>query len=306
MDDVVTAGDEGRSGSGGLGRFVDRIEQVDALDAIADPLHGALRRVPPPIAGALRGSWLGHPLHPMLTDLPIGFWTSAWVLDLVGGRRSEPAADALLGLGVLSAFPTIAAGWADWVQLPRAERRVGVVHAVSNAAATSLFAASWVARRHGARRRGVALCHAGAAAATIGGFLGGHLAFPAGHVEDGSDGPRDAREDQANEHAQVAGAPSDNTTLVSVLHTLRQDGFTADLQSVGDQGDVRCGSCGTASPADTFTDLTERRLEGASDPDDLMLVVAGRCPACSVGGVLTLTYGPAAGEADTAVIARLP
>ncbi len=304
MNDVVTASHKGTSGSGGLGRVVDRMAQVDALDRVADPLHKVFRRMPSPVAGALRGSWLGHPLHPVLTDLPIGFWTSAWVLDVVGGRRSEPAADALLGLGVLSAIPTVAAGWADWVQLPRAERRVGVVHAVSNAVATALFAASWRARRHGARRRGVRLCHAGAAAATVGGFLGGHLAFPAGHGDGGS-GP-DATADHGDEHAQVAGAPSDNTTLVSVLHTLRQDGFTSDLQSVGDQGDVSCGSCGTGSPADTFTDLTERRLEGASDPDDMMLIVAGRCPACSVGGVLTLTYGPAAGEADTAVIARLP
>lgn len=313
MDHTVNERHEDRGASRGLGRLVDRVQQVEALDRIAEPVHRIVGRMPTAVADVLQGRWLGHPVHPFLTDLAIGFWTGAWVLDIAGGERSEPAADALLGLGVLSAVPTIASGWADWARLPRVERRVGVVHALSNATATSLFTASWLARRRGARGRGVVLCHAGAAMATVGGFLGGHLAFPAGRTQDGptdrpEGGPTEYGHDDGvgGGHAQVAGAPSDNTTLVSVLQGLREEGFTADLQAVGDEGDVRCGSCGTASPADTFTDLTERRLEGASDPDDMMLVVAGRCPACSTGGVLTLSYGPTAGEADAAVVARLP
>jgi nitrite reductase/ring-hydroxylating ferredoxin subunit/uncharacterized membrane protein len=121
--------------------------------------------------------WLGHPMHPLLTDLPIGFWTSAFVLDLLGGTEAQRAADALVGIGVVSAVPTALAGLADWSELNRPERRTGLVHAVANLAATTLYGLSFVARRQGRRPRGVALGTAGALAATVGGFLGGHLTF---------------------------------------------------------------------------------------------------------------------------------
>lgn len=157
----------------------ERLEAAGALDIVAKPLHRAvtsiLRRGA--VKDALHGVWLGHPLHPLLTDLPIGFWTSAWVLDLVGGRKAEPAADALVGLGVVSALPTAAAGAADWSELFEPERRTGAVHALANVAATALYGASFVARRRGNRASGVTLGMAGAAAATIGGFLGGHLSY---------------------------------------------------------------------------------------------------------------------------------
>jgi nitrite reductase/ring-hydroxylating ferredoxin subunit/uncharacterized membrane protein len=157
----------------------ERLEGAAAIDVVATPLHKVVSTVlpPGPAKDALHGVWLGHPLHPLLTDLPIGFWTSAWVLDIVGGRRSRAAADALVGLGVVSALPTIVAGWADWSELHRPERRTGVVHAAANALATALYASSYLARRRGERARGVALGMAGAAAATVGGFLGGHLSF---------------------------------------------------------------------------------------------------------------------------------
>lgn len=111
--------------------------------------------------------------------------------------------------------------------------------------------------------------------------------------------------EDANTH-KVSGTPNDNTTLVSVLADLKKAGFATDFQPVGDDGGVRCGECGTVSPAETYEDLTERRLEGASDPDDMMLVVAGRCPSCHAAGAMTLGYGPGSGESDTAVVARLP
>jgi nitrite reductase/ring-hydroxylating ferredoxin subunit/uncharacterized membrane protein len=157
----------------------ERIESAAPLDAIAQPLRQAVAKVLP--AGtakdAMHGVWLGHPLHPLLTDLPIGFWTSAWVLDIVGGKKGRPAAQALVGLGVLSAVPTAVTGLADWSELNRPEQRTGLVHAVANGTATALFAMSWLARRRGRHGRGVALSWAGSAAATAGGFLGGHLSF---------------------------------------------------------------------------------------------------------------------------------
>ena len=125
----------------------------------------------------LRGEWLGHPLHPVLTDLPIGFWTSAWVLDLTGDERSEPVADAFVALGVLAAVPTAASGLADWLVLPRDKQPIGRVHAATMAVTTALYTASWFHRRRGDRPTGVRLAHVAAATATFGGFLGGHLAF---------------------------------------------------------------------------------------------------------------------------------
>ncbi|MBI2708344.1 MAG: Rieske (2Fe-2S) protein [Actinobacteria bacterium] len=162
-----------------LSSLGERLEAVEALDRLAQPAHHLVHRVlrPGPVKDALHGRWLGHPLHPFLTDLPIGFWTSAVVLDLAGGPRAERAADRLLGLGVAAALPTAAAGAADWAELFEPEQRSGFVHAAANITATALFASSWLARRSGARRRGVRLALAGAAAATVGGFIGGHLSY---------------------------------------------------------------------------------------------------------------------------------
>lgn len=177
--------------STGLGAIGTRLEQTPSLDHLADPLHWTLEPAleSGAVADVLHGRWLGHPAHPLLTDLPIGFWTSAWVLDLFGGDRAEPVADALIALGVVTVAPTALTGWADWVLLPRRARRVGVVHATSNLVATGLYLASLVARRSGDRPLGIRLAHLGAAAATFGGLLGGHQAFG----EDGEDGKEHGR-----------------------------------------------------------------------------------------------------------------
>lgn len=160
----------------------ERVERAVALDRLAIPAQRATKAVLPrgPVKDILHGTWLGHPLHPVLTDLPIGFWTGAVVLDLVGGRRGRAAADALVGFGLASALPTAAAGAADWSELDEPERRSGFVHAIANVAATALYGLSFVARRRGRRASGVALGLAGAAAATVGGYLGGHLTFRRG------------------------------------------------------------------------------------------------------------------------------
>jgi hypothetical protein len=111
----------------------------------------------------------------MLTDLPIGFWTSAFVLDVVGGRRARDAAELLVALGVLSALPTVATGAADWSRTGERARRVGLAHAAVNASALGLYAWSWHERRRNRYVTGVTLAMLGATAATFGGLLGGHL-----------------------------------------------------------------------------------------------------------------------------------
>ena len=158
--------------------LVRRVEEASSLDPVSDVITGVVSRGLPEGTAAkdiLSGTWLGHSLHPMLTDLPIGFWTSAFVLDLVGGRRSRAAAELLIGLGVMSALPTAASGAADWSDTTGAARRVGLIHALANTSAIALYASSWRARRRHRYARGVALGMLGATAATVGGYLGGHL-----------------------------------------------------------------------------------------------------------------------------------
>jgi uncharacterized membrane protein len=160
-----------------LAAFAHRLEEVQGLDALATALEPVARVLvaEPRRRAVLQGAWLGHAAHPMLTDLPIGFWTCSGVLDLVGGRRSAPAADLLLGLGLLSAVPTALTGVAEWAETSGGVRRVGALHWVSNSVAVGCYGASWFARRRGRRRKGVLLALAGSTAATFGGYLGGHL-----------------------------------------------------------------------------------------------------------------------------------
>ena len=172
-----------------LSRVVDPLERSGSADALVDHFSPKIHRLLPSGAARtrwLQGSWLGHPLHPMLTDVVIGCWTTAWLIDVSGSERHEPVADAMVGLGVLAVLPTVLSGWADWTRQPRSLQRVGVIHAAANGIAATAYTASWLARRRGNRRKGVVLGHLGATAATVGGLLGGHLAFEQGHVRGAS------------------------------------------------------------------------------------------------------------------------
>jgi nitrite reductase/ring-hydroxylating ferredoxin subunit/uncharacterized membrane protein len=163
--------------------IADRIERVDALDSVAEPLQGAARRLVPQETAAkdlLSGTWLGHPLHPLLTDVVVGTWTSAAVLDLLGGEGAEHAADDLIGVGILAAVPTALSGLADWAELRGGPRRVGLVHALGNTTALVLHIASWRARRGGRREAGRGLSAAGMLLAGCSAWLGGHLSFGRG------------------------------------------------------------------------------------------------------------------------------
>jgi nitrite reductase/ring-hydroxylating ferredoxin subunit/uncharacterized membrane protein len=158
------------------------IEDASALDRVADPLTAAVRSALPagPLKDTLSGTWLGHTLHPVLTDVPIGAWTSSLMLDAVGGRESRRAADRLIAIGILAALPTAATGISDWGDTQPKERRVGLVHAAANTTALALFSGSLLTRRRGRRARGVALSLAGAGALGVGGYLGGHLVLARG------------------------------------------------------------------------------------------------------------------------------
>jgi nitrite reductase/ring-hydroxylating ferredoxin subunit/uncharacterized membrane protein len=163
-----------------LHRAVTELGENEALDPparrVLDVAQGAIK--PGPLRDALSGTFLGHALHPLLTDLPIGSWTSALVLDAVGGRGSRAAARKLVGTGILASLPTAVSGaveWADSAGRRASTRRIGLVHAAANVTALGLFGASYLARRRGGGGRVLAM--AGGAALAVGGHLGGHLSY---------------------------------------------------------------------------------------------------------------------------------
>ena len=139
------------------------LEQGQALDGLGDSLAGAVQKLTRPgaVKNLLSGTWLGHALHPLLTDLPIGFWTSAVALDALGGDAAGEAAALLVGLGNLSAVGTAATGLSDWSDSFGPEKRVGLLHGLGNTAGLALMSGSWLARRNGARGLGRALGLAG-------------------------------------------------------------------------------------------------------------------------------------------------
>ncbi|WP_406152833.1 Rieske 2Fe-2S domain-containing protein [Streptomyces sp. NBC_01023] len=149
---------------------------MERLDAVIGPVQRMVRALPlGPARDVLHGRQLGHPLHPVLVQIPMGAWLSAAVLDLVPGRQRS--ARLLVGVGVVSAVPAAWAGWVDWAEQHEQQMRVGLVHAASNATAVGLYAASWVARGRGRRGWGTVLGFTGLSAVSIGGMLGGHLAY---------------------------------------------------------------------------------------------------------------------------------
>jgi uncharacterized membrane protein len=166
------------SGGSPLVRLVHAVEGWRAADALADVLARVSSPVtgPRPLRELLQGRGAGHAIHPPMTDLPVGLWTSAVVLDLFGGEGSREAARRLLGVGLLTAVPTAATGFAEWHDTTNPERRVGVAHALLNTAALALLGTSYAARTRDRHRTGVATALAGMGVATASAFLGGHLA----------------------------------------------------------------------------------------------------------------------------------
>ncbi|HYH88283.1 MAG TPA: hypothetical protein VEX67_03550, partial [Solirubrobacteraceae bacterium] len=97
----------------------DLLEQLASLEIVDGPakkLAKAVRslKAPAKVNEALSGTWLGHPVHPLLIVVPMGSWISAVLLDWLGGEDAETAADLLVGAGLAGAVPTVATGYADW------------------------------------------------------------------------------------------------------------------------------------------------------------------------------------------------
>jgi len=168
---------------------VEVIKRQEWLEPIAERLQTTVATALGPdgpvgsrIADILHGTWLGHPFHVVLTDVPIGCWTGAAVLDLLeektGSRAMGRAADAMIKVGLVGAAGAAMTGLADWSKIGGGEpRRIGLAHGLLNATATACYVTSMCLRRSHSRRAGRQFAFLGLMISGVAAFLGGHLVF---------------------------------------------------------------------------------------------------------------------------------
>ena len=128
---------------------VERVESLDAPAAATSRIAGRLIERTR-LAGALRGSWLGHPVHLLLITIPVGTWMTSAVFDIL--FKDVTTARRLIAVGLAATPPTVLAGWADYSLLDRRQQRVGLVHAASNAVGVTMFWLSYRAYRRNRNR----------------------------------------------------------------------------------------------------------------------------------------------------------
>ncbi|HEX6347838.1 MAG TPA: Rieske 2Fe-2S domain-containing protein [Candidatus Dormibacteraeota bacterium] len=162
--------------------LLDTLEQQPWLDKVGRYISELLQPLldlpeARPVKDILHGTWLGHSLHPVLTDLPIGFWSGSLLLDLFGAGRS---AGLLSAAGSTTAVATAITGVTDWTVTDGREKRLGLLHGLLNVAGLALQVASLQARLGRRRSRAVALSAAGLTVSSAAAWLGGELVFGRG------------------------------------------------------------------------------------------------------------------------------
>jgi nitrite reductase/ring-hydroxylating ferredoxin subunit len=163
-------------------RIIEPIEEQPWLDRLGDGLMsllGPLLERPGALAikDILHGRWLGHALHPVLSDAPIGLWMGALVAD---AADQDTAAGVLSAAGSTAALATAASGLADWTGTHGRERRLALMHGLINSAGLGLQLASLALRVGGRRRPAVALSALGFGVSSAAAYLGGELVFDRG------------------------------------------------------------------------------------------------------------------------------
>ncbi|WP_305788636.1 Rieske 2Fe-2S domain-containing protein [Symbioplanes lichenis] len=259
-----------------------RLEKSSALDSVSDRLQGAVESAAKPqgLRDLLHGTWLGHPLHPVLVQVPVGAFSSAAVLDVLPGQRR--AATMLIAVGVASTGPAIAAGLVDWASLAKDQRRVGLVHAAANTVALGLYAGSLAARWTGRWGLGRFLAYAGLSVAGAGAYLGGHLSYKQGAGVNVASGELVSMPDGWTELGSVAALPEGRPVVrevegVRVLLYRQGEEVTAMVEQCGHQGGP----------------LGDGKVEGSG---------ADACVVCPWHGSTfrlvdgTVKHGPAAGD----------
>ena len=133
------------------------------------------------IKNFLHGTKLGHPLHPILTDIPIGAYTTTAVMDvmeLFGNDGVKRGADTSLAIGLVGAAGAAATGAADWTGTSGQNRRIGLMHATINIGATVLNIASLMLRKKKTSRKlAIGLSFAALGVTALAAYLGGHLVY---------------------------------------------------------------------------------------------------------------------------------
>ncbi|HST53761.1 MAG TPA: Rieske 2Fe-2S domain-containing protein [Pyrinomonadaceae bacterium] len=168
--------------------LINVIEQQDFLEQASEAIQPLVTKAFEAAGPAgqeakdfLHGTWLGHPLHPVLTDVPIGAWTAALALDAletISGRKELAAgADAAIAVGLVGALGSAVTGLTDWSETSGRARKVGLLHGLLNAGATALYTTSLVMRRRKKRSAGLGLAMLGYAVSGAASYLGGHLVF---------------------------------------------------------------------------------------------------------------------------------
>lgn len=165
--------------------LMESIERQDWLEPVEESVQNAVSKAFEQtgrgVQDALNGVWLGHPLHPVLTDIPIGAWTTALLFDIAcmssRKRKYRDAADLALGLGLAGSALAAITGLADWKDIKGKDRRAGIVHASLNTLVASLYTGSLIARRNRARALGQALGILGWGVMLTSAWIGGELVY---------------------------------------------------------------------------------------------------------------------------------
>lgn len=139
---------------------IDEQERLDTAGAAIQPVildaFKAGGKTGKDIKNMLHGKWLDHPVHPMITDVPVGAWTTAAVLDameLFGNDKYKDGADAAVSIGLVGAAGAAITGMTDWTGTTEIERKAGLLHGLLNVGATALYIASLIMRRKKSSRR---------------------------------------------------------------------------------------------------------------------------------------------------------
>src|SRR5207302_10104069 len=153
-----------------VNRFIDRQRWLEPVaDFLQKVVAGSYKLLGNPGRGIktfVHGTWLGHPLHPVITDIPLGAWTLAVLFDLSYViERSHgwvSAADVTIFIGLLAALGAAVTGYTDWNETIDRERRVGISHGLLNTLVVVLYLVSFILRvTGGSRGLAILLAYAG-------------------------------------------------------------------------------------------------------------------------------------------------
>jgi nitrite reductase/ring-hydroxylating ferredoxin subunit/uncharacterized membrane protein len=162
--------------------FTERVS--DTLQQWIGIIIGSHRKPPRRIKSLLNGVWFGHPLHPVMTDVPITAWILTAVFDVIWLISRTPwaayGAFVTVIVGLFGALGAIVTGLTDWSDTYGSERRVGLNHALFNACATILYLVSFILRLLAGPGDGIAaiiLGFVGLVSVLYAAYLGGDLVY---------------------------------------------------------------------------------------------------------------------------------